>query len=243
MSVYYTLIPALPALPVKLEQLKELPISVLQLERRLGMLPEADQVLLVRALRLFQRERTGDEAFSDRDEVLHWQQELAAIPYKPLRAVLAENLEWRSLIAAQRYRLAGQHEGDSFEGYGKRTWIIRRDWQQPDFGLGRRYPWLVESLAQLKQGQGVELEQQILARLWRKLRMLEQSHPFSLIAVAAYRLRWSIAEYRLRWQAEAAQQHFSQLVDRALAGVMPDSGIDPVWIDPVRMDPVTEANR
>lgn len=228
MSVYYTLIPALPALPIKLEQLKELPISVLQLERRLGMLPEADRALLQRAVRLFQRERTGDEAFSDRDEVMHWEQELAAIPYKPLRAVLAENLEWRSLIAAQRYRLAGQLEGDSFQGYGKRIWIIRRDWQQPDFGLGRRYPWLIESLAQLKQGQGVELEQQILTRLWRKLRLLEQSHPFSLIAVAAYRLRWSLAEYRLRWQAEAAQQHFSQLVDRALAGVMPDGDIDPV---------------
>lgn len=226
MSVYYTLIPALPALPIKLEQLKELPISVLQLERRLGMLPEEDRELLARALRLFQRERSGDEEFSDRDEVRHWEQELATIPYKPLRGVLAENLEWRSLIAAQRYRLAGQHEGNGFQGYGPRGWIIRRDWQQPDFGLGRKYPWLVESLAQLKKGQGVELEQQILDRLWRKLRMLEQSHPFSLIAVAAYRLRWSIAEYRLRWQAEAAQQHFSQLVDRALSGVLQDVSFD-----------------
>ncbi|GAA0791196.1 hypothetical protein [Marinobacterium sediminicola] len=238
MSVYYTLIPALPALPVQLEQLKELPISILQLERRLGMLPEEDRDLLVRALRLFQRERSGDEAFSDRDEVLHWEQELASIPYKSLRAVLAENLEWRSVIAAQRYRLAGQQEGSSFEGYGKHVWMIRRDWQQPDFGLGRQYPWLVESLSQLKQGQGVELEQQILARLWRKLRMLEQSHPFSLIAVAAYRLRWSIAEYRLRWQAKAAQQNFSQLVDRALSGATQDDGMDPV-----RIDPVTEADR
>ncbi|MBV0932393.1 hypothetical protein [Marinobacterium weihaiense] len=226
MSVYYTLIPALPALPVRLEQLKELPISVLQLEQRLSMLSEQDRLLLQRALRLFQRERSGDEALSDQDEVQHWQQELAAIPHKPLRAVLAENLEWRSLIAAQRYRLAGQQDGDSFQGYGKRVWIIRRDWQQPDFGLGRQYPWLVESLAQLRQQQGVELEQQILDRLWRKLRMLEQSHPFSLIAVAAYRLRWSIAEYRLRWQSDAAQQHFSHLVDQALAGVMSGASID-----------------
>lgn len=233
MSVYYTLIPALPALPVTLERLKELPISVLQLERRLSMLPEQDRDLLGRALRLFQRERTGDEAFSDRDEVLHWERELAAIPYRPLRAVLAENLEWRSLVAAQRYRLAGQQEGDGFQGYGRRTWIIRRDWQQADFGLGRQYPWLVQSMTQLKQGQGVELEQQILSRLWRKLRMLEQSHPFSLVAVAAYRLRWSIAEYRLRWRAEAAQEHFSQLVDRALASVTQDG-----WIDPA-----TEASR
>lgn len=229
MSVYYTLIPALPALPVRLEQLKELPISVLQLEQRLGMLPEPDQAVLQRALRLFQRERLGDEALSDQDEVRHWEQELAAIPFKPLRAVLAENLEWRSLIAAQRYRLAGQHEGTSFQGYGRRVWIIRRDWQQPDFGLGRQYPWLVESLAQLKQEQGVELEQQILARLWRKLRMLEQSHPFTLTAVVAYRLRWALAEYRLRWQAEAAQQHFSQLVERALAAA--------------RFDRETEADR
>ncbi|PSL12680.1 hypothetical protein CLV44_11639 [Marinobacterium halophilum] len=228
MSVYYTLIPALPALPTALEQLKELPISVLQLEQRLSMLSEEDRALLARALRLFQRERSGDEGVSDQDEVRYWEQELDTIPQRPLRGILTENLEWRSLIAAQRYRLAGQHEGNGFQGYGPRIWIIRRDWQQPDFGLGRQYPWLAESLAQLKQGQGVELEQQILARLWRKLHMLEQSHPFTLTAVAAYRLRWSIAEYRLRWQADRAQVHFSQLVDRALAGAGRDSRVDPV---------------
>ncbi|MBA4503399.1 hypothetical protein [Marinobacterium marinum] len=226
MSVYHTLIPALPALPVSLEQLKELPISVLQLERRLGMLPEQDQQLLQRALRLFQRERIGDETCSDRDEVQHWERELAEVALPPLRAVLVENLEWRSLIAAQRYRLAGQYEGTGFQGYGERIWIVRRDWQQPDFGLGRHYPWLTESLTQLKQGRSVALEQQILSRLWCRLHMLEQAHPFSLTAVAAYRLRWSIAEYRLRWQAEAAQQHFSQLVDRALTEVLQDSGVD-----------------
>lgn len=226
MSLYYTLVPALPALPPSLSQLRELPISVLQLEQRLSMLSDDDQAVLARALRLFQRERSGDEGFSDRDEVRHWEQELAAIPDKPLRRVLEENLEWRSLIAAQRYRLAGQVDGTGFEGYGPRTWIIRRDWQQPDFGLGRRYPWLVESLAQLKQGQCLVLEQQILERLWRKLRLLEQSHPFTLMAVAAYRLRWSLAEYRLRWQGDAAQEHFSQLVDRALDRLGPDASID-----------------
>ncbi|WP_417533493.1 hypothetical protein [Marinobacterium stanieri] len=228
MSLYYTLVPALPALPPSMSQLKELPISVLQLEQRLTMLSGDDRAVLERALRLFQRERSGDEGFSDRDEVLHWRQELAAIPDKPLRRVLEENLEWRSLIAAQRYRLAGQAEGGSFQGYGRRVWIIKRDWQQPDFGLGRRYPWLIESLAQLKQGQCLELEQQILERLWRKLRLLEQSHPFTLMAIAAYRLRWSLAEYRLRWQGDAAQTHFSQLVDRALSGLELDEPVDAV---------------
>lgn len=228
MSLYYTLVPALPALPPELSQLKELPISVLQLEQRLSMLSVEDRALLERALRLFQRERSGDEGFSDRDEVRHWEQELATVPYKPLRRVLEESLEWRSLIAAQRYRLAGQAESGSFQGYGPRMWIIKRDWQQPDFGLGRRYPWLVESLSQLKQGQCRSLEQQILERLWCKLRLLEQSHPFTLMAIAAYRLRWSLAEYRLRWQSDAAQSHFSQLVDRALTGLKQDDKVDAV---------------
>lgn len=228
MSSYYTLIPALPALPAKLEQLKDLPISILQLEQRLGMLNEADQHQLQLALRLFQRERDGDEGLSDRDEVEHWQQELAQIRDASLRQVLEHHLIWRTLIAAQRYRLAGQSEGQGFQGFGDLVWLIRRHWQESDFALSGRFPWLVEAQAMLKKGQSAELEQHLLAWFWQQLRVLEQENAFSFTAVAAYRLRWSLAEYRLRWQAEQAQDVFSQLVDRALAGFKQDDRLHSV---------------
>ena len=228
MSSYYTLIPALPALPAKLEQLKDLPISILQLEQRLGMLNEADQHQLQLALRLFQRERDGDEGLSDRDEVEHWQQELAQIRDAALRQVLEHHLIWRTLIAAQRYRLAGQSEGQGFQGFGDLVWLIRRHWQESDFALSGRFPWLVEAQAMLKKGQSAELEQHLLAWFWQQLRVLEQENAFSFTAVAAYRLRWSLAEYRLRWQAEQAQDVFSQLVDRALAGFKQDDRLHSV---------------
>jgi len=227
-SSYYTLIPALPALPAKLEQLKDLPISILQLEQRLGMLNEADQHQLQLALRLFQRERDGDEGLSDRDEVEHWQQELAQIRDASLRQVLEHHLIWRTLIAAQRYRLAGQSEGQGFQGFGDLVWLIRRHWQESDFALSGRFPWLVEAQAMLKKGQSAELEQHLLAWFWQQLRVLEQENAFSFTAVAAYRLRWSLAEYRLRWQAEQAQDVFSQLVDRALAGFKQDDRLHSV---------------
>jgi len=227
-SSYYTLIPALPALPARLDQLKELPISILQLEQRLRMLNEADQQQLALALRLFQRERDGDEGLSDRDEVEHWQRELARINDAEIRELLAQHLIWRTLIAAQRYRLAGQAEGDAFQGYGDLVWLIRRHWQESDFALGGRFPWLTEAQAMLKQGQSARLEEYLLIWFWQQLRELEQNRPFSFAAVAAYRLRWSIAEYRLRWQGEQAREHFGQLVSRVLAGFKQDESLHSV---------------
>jgi len=190
-SSYYTLIPALPALPARLEQLKELPISILQLEQRLGMLDETDQQQLALALRLFRREREGDEALSDRDEVRQWQQELSQISSEGLRGLLEQHLIWRTLIAAQRYRLAGQAEGGEFQGYGDLVWLIRRHWQESDFALAGRFPWLTEAQALLRQGQSARLEEHLLVWFWQQLRELEQAKPFSFTAVAAYRLRWS----------------------------------------------------
>jgi hypothetical protein len=227
-SSYYTLIPALPALPARMDQLKELPISILQLEKRLGMLEAADQRQLALALRLFQRERDGDEELSDRDEVQHWQQELAQIQDHTLKQLLEQHLIWRTLIAAQRYRLAGQSEGNGFQGFGDLVWLIRRHWQESDFSLGGRFPWLVEAQSMLKKGQSAELEQQLLVWFWQQLRELEQCNPFSFTAVAAYRLRWSIAEYRLRWQGEQAQEQFSRLVTSALAGFKQDETLHSV---------------
>jgi len=227
-SSYYTLIPALPALPARLEQLKELPISILQLEQRLGMLDETDQQQLALALRLFRREREGDEALSDRDEVRQWQQELSQISSEGLRGLLEQHLIWRTLIAAQRYRLAGQAEGGEFQGYGDLVWLIRRHWQESDFALAGRFPWLTEAQALLRQGQSARLEEHLLVWFWQQLRELEQAKPFSFTAVAAYRLRWSIAEYRLRWQGEEAREQFGQLVASALAGFKQDEPLHSV---------------
>jgi hypothetical protein len=80
----------------------------------------------------------------------------------------------------------------------------------------------------LKKGQSAELEQQLLVWFWQQLRELEQCNPFSFTAVAAYRLRWSIAEYRLRWQGEQAQEQFSRLVTSALAGFKQDETLHSV---------------
>jgi len=147
---------------------------------------------------------------------------------KALKQVLEHHLIWRTLIAAQRYRLAGQAEGQGFQGFGDLVWLIRRHWQESDFTLSGRFPWLIEAQGMLKKGQSAELEQHLLAWFWQQLRELEQEQPFSFTAVAAYRLRWSLAEYRLRWQPEQAQEEFDRLVVRALAGFKQDDRLHSV---------------
>lgn len=213
---YYTLVPALPAL-APLARLQELPCSTLKLEQRLSMLDESDRDQLARALHLCQRERIGDEGLSDADEIALWNKELEAITDPRLHEVIADYLESRTLVAALRYRLAGQQDGASFKGFGACVWLIRRDWQQPLFGLERRFPWLVKAREALESGQSRLLEQQLLERFWNRLWRMEQEQVFSFAAVAAYRLRWALAEYRLRWNAEQAQEYFDRWVEGSLA--------------------------
>ncbi|KEA64965.1 V-type ATP synthase subunit C [Marinobacterium lacunae] len=215
---YYTLVPALPAL-VPLARLQELPCSTLKLEQRLTMLNEADRDQLSRALHLCQRERIGDETLSDADEIARWHAELEAIEDPALRDVIAEYLQSRTLVAALRYRLSGQQEGASFKGFGPCVWLIRRDWQQPLFGLERRFPWLVKARDALEARQSCTLELMLLERFWNRLWRLEQEQAFSFAAVAAYRLRWALAEYRLRWSAEQAQTYFDRWVGGTLETV------------------------
>lgn len=216
MADYYTLVPALPSL-APLHKLQELPCSTLKLEQRLGMLSEPDRAQLASALRLCQRERLGDETLSDADEVAQWQRELAQITDPELRALISDYLESRTLVAALRYRLAGQQDGQAFKGFGERLWLIRRNWQQPLFGLEGQFPWLTAAREALEAGQARTLEQLLLERFWERLRRFEQRQMFSFAAVAAYRLRWALAEYRLRWDAAAAQNSFDQWVEAVLA--------------------------
>ncbi|TCK04921.1 hypothetical protein [Marinobacterium mangrovicola] len=214
-SSYYTLIPSLPAL-APLNKLQELPCSTLKLEQRLTMLNDRDREQLDRALRLCQRERIGDEEYSDTDEVSHWQEELAAIDDPLVTELIADYLESRTLVAALRYRLAGQSSGADFKGFGSRVWLIQRNWQQPLFGLEHQFPWLVRAREALEANEGRVLENLLLERFWTRLWRTEQTQHFSFAAIVAYRLRWALSEYRLRWDQTAAVDYFDRWAEAAL---------------------------
>lgn len=212
---YYTLIPALPWL-APLTRLRELPCSTLKLEQRLTMLSREDQQQLRLALSLCRPERPGDEVLSDADEIASWQQQLARLESEPLRQLIEDHLETRSLMAALRYRRAGLADGRDFKGVGSRAWLVRRHWQQPMFGLERQFPWLEHAHAALEKGDSRALEMMLLEQFWQRLWQVQQLQGFSFAAVAAYRLRWALAEYRLRWDGDEAQNHFDSLVEGAL---------------------------
>ncbi len=214
-SAYYTLIPSLPAL-APLAKLQELPCSTLKLEQRFTMLGEKELDQLNRALRLCQRERAGDETYSDTDEVSHWKEELEAINDAKVVELVSDYLESRTLVAALRYRLAGQDSGADFKGFGPRVWLIQRNWQQPLFGLEHQFPWLVRAREALEAGEGRALEMLLLERFWTRLWRTEQTEHFSFVAIVAYRLRWALSEYLLRWDQAAATDYFDRWAEAAL---------------------------
>lgn len=213
MALYYTLIPALPAL-APFAKLKELPISTLQLEQRLKMLEPAEHAQLAAIVALCAPE-TGTEQ-PDADTVAAWQRQVALIESAPLRQLVAGILFERTVLAALRYRQAGQSDPRSFQGFGEALWVIREHWQEPLMGLEKRCPWLNTAYQQLKTEDSRALEQSWLGTLWDRLRRFEQEQGFCFATVVAYRLRWMIAEYRLRWQHEGAVNRFASLLDSVL---------------------------
>lgn len=215
MSLYYTLITALPWLG-EFEKLKELPLSTIKLEQRFGMLSDTDREQVALALALYQREPNDQASMSDSDEVKKWQALLDQLTEPAIKQVLTEYLQNRTLMSALRYRKAGLTDPNSFCGIGDMVWLIRRNWQLPMFGLEHRFRWLVTAHQQLEKMDTAALEQQQLALLWQRLEQLEQDQGFALASIIAYRLRWEIACYRLRWKAQGAIDQFEKLLTQSL---------------------------
>lgn len=218
MSHYYTLVAALPALPMTLKQ-EPLPISRIALNQRLTMLSADDQVQLALAERLYfdysLRETLANQI--DQDLARQWQNDLLKIDSPILRERIERKFELRTLLAALRYRQQAELSGEHFCGVGRWTQQIRRHWHEPLFGLEARLPWLTDYAALLQQDLSLQLEHQWRQLQWRDLLYHERLQPFSLEAVVCFVLRWHLVEQSLQEDTQQALQQFQQLTDELLA--------------------------
>lgn len=217
---YYQLVASLPPLP-HLAHAERLPISPQRLAERLRLLDPRDAADLERAQALVSWQahpsaRSEPEATELADRIL------PALESDSLRAVVAERLELRTVMAALRRRRRGEPApvGQRW-GVGERARWIERHWNEPDFGLGSVLPWVPHARDLLARGEATALETLLMTQTWTRLVRLAERHPFQFEDVYSYVFRWDIVQRRLTYDAPAAGRRFLTLVSEAIDAQLP----------------------
>lgn len=214
---YVMLMASLPALgPLLSEQAPT--INEARLERRLkDLLPEDHEELeRLRELVSWTRLDLGED---DATFLARARKVIDSIRSEPVRAVVRDRLEIRTLLAALRRRHGGGEapaQGESW-GYGRYVETIRSHWTAPDFGVGRIFSWVVAAKQKLEANDRPGLERIALEAAWAAGERHLGQHAFDFGAVVYYVLRWSLVDRWSRYDAEAAATRFAELLDEALS--------------------------
>ncbi|HMO28021.1 hypothetical protein [Enterovirga sp.] len=224
---YIMLMASLPALgPLLGSQAPA--ITATRLEERLGYLDPRDRADLdaLRAGLSWSRLALGED---DGTFLARMDAAIARLRSPILRDAVRDRLELRTLAAALRRRAAGQEAPPAGErwGYGRFVEVIRANWAQPDFGVGRSFPWLAKARERLEAGDSAGLERILLKAAWDAAARYADGHVFDFEAVAFYVVRWSLVDRWARYDVAAATTRFSELLDAATADVAFPIGTNP----------------
>lgn len=176
-------------------KIAEPPISKLQLEKRLKLLPAAYASLLFKLELL-----VWHSWFKPKYSVLELRTLYHEV-HKTDVVLIKDLVDWflnlRSLIAALRLRQVQQEAPKQ----PKEEWIsthnqqIIQHWQEPDFGLKALYPWLSTINNVLAQKDSAAIEEFVLTHIWQYLSCQELGHYFDFEHLVIYLLRWDLIQY------------------------------------------------
>jgi len=202
------LVSSLPALPPRFDA-GRLPITLERLQGRLSMLQPDDAQEISRMLEILEWSRKYAEE-SDAVIVKHYGELMQDVHHPLVREVLALGMDMRMIVAALRRRRAGLGPPDI--GFGRWLDQIRRHFRQPDLGLGRVFPWILQFDQLLGQRDSLNLYRHILEATWSYFRERSDDYDFHFEAVVLYIARWDIIHHWRELQVERGRQVFQTLV-------------------------------
>ncbi len=210
---YYMLISSLPALPPHFE-VDRLPITLERLQARLRMLEPEDAQTINRMLDILAWSRQVVEA-TDAAVVKRYSDLMREVTNSLVREVVSVGIDVRMIMAALRRRRHGQ--GAPVVGLGQWFGHIRRHFNQPDFGLGYVFPWLLPFNQLLEHEDVLTLYRRMLGETWGYVRKRMQDYnSFSFEAVVLYIARWDIIRHWQQLQAERGRAVFETLITEAI---------------------------
>jgi hypothetical protein len=176
-------------------KIQETPISRLQLEKRLKLLPVDKYTLAFTVESLiwtswFMPQQSVTDLRNVFQSVIDTQSIF-------LRDTLMWFFDLRSILAALRMRNEKKEPPEN----PQECWITRwnhkllKNWNELDFGLKSIYPWLPKVAADIAKKDTAAVEQFLLSYIWKYLSILETGHYFDFEAIIIYLLRWNIIHY------------------------------------------------
>lgn len=210
---YHMLVSSLPALPPRFD-VDRLPITLERLQARLRMLEPEDADEIARMQGVLRWAHQFEEP-SDAAVVKRYGELMQAVRNPLVREILEYGMDVRMVGVALRCRRLGV----SLPEVGLGQWVehIRRHFNQPDFRLGRVFPWIPEAQRLLEQGDLLNLYRRyVLGAPWAMFKKRAEDYTFSFEAVLLYIARWDIIRRWRQLEAERGREIFETLVTEAL---------------------------
>ena len=213
---YTMLITSLPQHKTDLFDEHQLPISRIQLNKRLSLLGEQHTIELAKI-----------------ESLLHWSH--IKQPFAPLfveqalasigsinnlfiKNIIIWRLKLRVILAALRMRHLGQKEppGKKIFGFDYGYFMMHKHWHQPDLGLAKQLPWLEQANQLLIDQKNLDLEKLLFGVVWDHYHQQSFGHYFNFEAVIIYVLRWDLVFRWTNYNQAQALERFDKLLSKTL---------------------------
>lgn len=215
-SPFYMVVSSLPRLggDFKIEQV---PISRMQLEKRLKLLPEVHSSLLFSIEHVLWK-----SWFEYENTVAALRQAWIKLSHTDsvfLHELMDWYLDFRSIIAALRLRHRQKEVPEQVDDLWITRWShkIVQHWSEPDFGLKSVYPWLPELALDVAKEDTLRVEAFFLKHFWTYLLQKESEHSFDFEALVIYLLRWNIVDYWSGFGKENILAHLGALFNKDIS--------------------------
>ncbi len=207
---YYTLIASLPALPPHFD-VDRPPVSRPRLRQLLRQLSEEDAETIQQLASFFSWDRQLIEQ-SDED-ICRRYHELTENRQPLIREIVTLRINVRTIVAALRRR---RDHLDPPTAVGELVKPIARNWNDPTFGLGRRYRWIEPFLEQMLAGETSKGERTIFEFTWQTWSRMAAEFTFSFEAVPLYVARWEIVHRWTTRDMDTGRERFEQMSQETL---------------------------
>lgn len=209
----YTIMASLPHL-VDFEKARQLPISELQLQKRIDMLSPHLRDLTRQVQRFlawyYRASGTPPETIvREYDAVM-----AGCAEYPNIKRLVEETMEQRTIVAALRIKHQGMqigHNGNHW-GVGACKRHIARHWSEPGFRLEHRFAWVKEAQRCLEEEEPLALVRLLMRLIWRRSERLAAEHSFAYEAFVAYLFQWVLVEKWLSYEEKRAANRFGSLI-------------------------------
>ncbi|MBU2569217.1 MAG: DUF2764 domain-containing protein [Gammaproteobacteria bacterium] len=221
---YTLLLSSLPVHPVDLFEARQLPVSRIQLDKRLALLDaeDAQDLARIEALLHWSKMKELDDEAIVKQGMADWY----SIRSPFLKEIVMWRLELRTILSALRRRRDGMNLAPDmpFYGFGDRLRFIRQHWRDAAFGLDSILPWVRQASELIEQDRSLELEKLMLEVVWRHYQRVGQGHYFDFPAVVIYVLKWDVISRWSSYDKEHAMLRFDELISAGLEGVSIEFG-------------------